>query len=116
MIALYMRLSGADGDLDGEKAESNSISNQRRILRDFVTGDANLACQDVEEFVDDGFSGSNFDRPAVQRMLDLCKSGQVNVVIVKDLSRFAREYIDAGASGWSSKLEAGAKTPRVPAP
>lgn len=96
LIALYMRLSGADGDLDGEKAESNSISNQRKILRGFVVGDANLACQDVEEFVDDGFSGSNFDRPGVQRMLDLCKSGQVNVVIVKDLSRFAREYIDAG--------------------
>ena len=96
MIALYMRLSGADGDLDGEKAESNSITNQRRILRDFVEGDPELSCCGIEEFVDDGFSGSNFDRPKVQRMLDLCKSGKVDVVVVKDLSRFAREYIDAG--------------------
>ena len=96
MIALYMRLSGADGDLDGEKAESNSISNQRKILRDYVKAAPDLACQEIREFVDDGFSGSNFDRPDVQRMLEMCKSDQVDTIVVKDLSRFAREYIDAG--------------------
>ena len=96
MIALYMRLSRADGDLDGEGAVSNSIANQRAMLRSFVEGDPELACQPVEEFVDDGFSGSSFERPEVRRMLGLCKSGVVDCIVVKDLSRFAREYIDAG--------------------
>jgi site-specific DNA recombinase len=96
MLALYMRLSAADGDLDGAKAESNSIVNQRRILHDFVKGAPDLAAQEVEEFIDDGFSGSNFERPEVQRMLEACRSGRVDTVIVKDLSRFAREFIDAG--------------------
>ena len=57
MIALYMRLSRADGDLEGEGAVSNSIANQRAILRSFVERDPGLSCQPVEEFVDDGFSG-----------------------------------------------------------
>ena len=59
MIALYMRLSRADGDLEGEGAVSNSIANQRAILRSFVERDPGLSCQPVEEFVDDGFSGSS---------------------------------------------------------
>ena len=96
MIALYMRLSRADGDLEGEGAVSNSIANQRAMLRSFVERDPGLSCQPVEEFVDDGFSGSSFERPEVQRMLALCKEGRVSCIIVKDLSRFAREYIDAG--------------------
>lgn len=96
MIALYMRLSGADGDLDGDKAESNSISNQRKILRDFVRRDPVLSACEVEEFVDDGFSGSNFDRPDVQRMLEMCREGLIDTIVVKDLSRFAREEIDSG--------------------
>ena len=96
MIALYMRLSRADGDLEGVGAVSNSIANQRAMLRSFVERDPGLSCQPVEEFVDDGFSGSSFDRPEVQRMLALCKEGRVSCIIVKDLSRFAREYIDAG--------------------
>lgn len=64
MIALYMRLSRADGDLEGEGAVSNSIANQRAILRSFVERDPGLSCQPVEEFVDDGFSGSSFMLPA----------------------------------------------------
>ena len=96
MIALYMRLSRADGDLEGEGAVSNSIANQRAMLRAFVESDPELACRPVEEFVDDGFSGSSFERPEVRRMLGLCKAGAVDCVVVKDLSRFAREYIDAG--------------------
>ena len=91
-----MRLSRADGDLEGEGAVSNSIANQRAMLRAFVEGDPELACRPVEEFVDDGFSGSSFERPEVRRMLGLCKAGAVDCVVVKDLSRFAREYIDAG--------------------
>ena len=54
MIALYMRLSRADGDLEGEGAVSNSIANQRAMLRSFVERDPGLSCQPVEEFVDDG--------------------------------------------------------------
>ena len=63
MIALYMRLSAADGDLDGAKAESNSITNQRKILEEFVRKDPVLSAQETMEFVDDGFSGSNLDSP-----------------------------------------------------
>lgn len=96
MIALYMRLSAADGDLDGAKAESNSITNQRKILEEFVRKDPVLSAQETMEFVDDGFSGSNFDRPGVARMLEMCREGLVDTVVVKDLSRFAREEVDSG--------------------
>lgn len=96
MIALYMRLSAADGDLDGTKAESNSIKNQRKILEEFVRKDPVLSAQETMEFVDDGFTGSNFDRPGVKRMLDMCREGLVDTVVVKDLSRFAREEVDSG--------------------
>lgn len=96
MIALYMRLSAADGDLDGRKAESNSITNQRKILEEFVRRDPVLSVRETMEFVDDGFSGSNFDRPGVRKMLDMCKEGVIDTVVVKDLSRFAREEVDSG--------------------
>ena len=96
MIALYMRLSAADGDLDGAKAESNSITNQRKVLEEFVRKDPVLSAREIGEFVDDGFSGSNFDRPGVRKMLEMCKEGLIDTVLVKDLSRFAREEVDSG--------------------
>ena len=95
MIALYMRLSRADGDLEGVGAVSNSIANQRAMLRSFVERDPGLSCQPVEEFVDDGFSGSSFERPEVRRMLALCKEGRVCGAIVKDWGRVGRGYVRA---------------------
>lgn len=87
---LYLRLSREDGD----KEESNSITGQRELLRDFLKAHPELHEYTVR--VDDGFSGSTFDRPAFQAMLEDVKSGKTNCIIVKDLSRFGRNYLDAG--------------------
>ena len=93
--AIYVRLSKEDGDVkDAAKAESNSISNQKNLIKDFLKDKEDIVV--VSERVDDGYSGSNFERPAFQMMLEDIKKGIVDCVIVKDLSRFGREYIDSG--------------------
>ena len=93
--ALYLRLSKDDTDIDGSaKTESNSIGNQRELLRSFVKSQPDIQIFDI--YVDDGYSGSNFDRPEFKRMTSDIEAGKVNCVIVKDLSRFGREYIEAG--------------------
>lgn len=89
-VALYIRLSKEDGD----KAESDSIGNQRKMLTDYLKGKEDLVVYDT--YVDDGFTGTNFRRPAFQRMIADIEAGEVNCVIVKDLSRFGRDYIDTG--------------------
>lgn len=96
MIALYIRLSVADDDLDTEKEESNSIVNQRSLLYDFVKEHPEFSNEEIEEFVDDGYSGMTFERPAFQRMIELVKQRIITVVIVKDFSRFGRDYIEVG--------------------
>lgn len=95
-IAKYLRLSESDGDLgvDG-KDESNSIENQRLLLDSFIEGRDDLDGE-VYEYVDDGFSGTNFDRPSFKRMIEDAKKGKINCIIVKDLSRLGRDYIVAG--------------------
>lgn len=87
---IYLRLSKEDGD----KEESYSISNQRDLAMDFLSRhpEIKLVC----EMVDDGFSGSNFNRPQFQKMIEKISVGDVNCVIVKDLSRFARDYVGSG--------------------
>lgn len=87
---LYLRLSREDGD----KEESNSISGQRDLIRDFMAHHPDLREYAVK--VDDGFSGSSFERPAFKEMMADIKAGKTNCVIVKDLSRFGRNYLDAG--------------------
>ncbi|MCD8076627.1 MAG: recombinase family protein [Lachnospiraceae bacterium] len=89
-VAEYIRLSREDGD----KAESDSIGNQRKLIADFLKGKDEFVIYD--EYVDDGFSGTNFRRPAFTRMMEDIESGKVNCVVVKDLSRFGRDYIDTG--------------------
>ncbi|MCD7956144.1 MAG: recombinase family protein [Lachnospiraceae bacterium] len=96
MIALYIRLSLADEDISSEKEESNSIVNQRELLYDVVKEHPEFVGDEVEEFVDDGYSGMNFDRPAFQKMLMLIRQRTVTVVIVKDFSRFGRDYVEVG--------------------
>lgn len=86
----YFRLSREDGD----KPESDSIVNQRALVKEFLKDHEEI--QIFEEKVDDGFSGVHFERPAFQEMLKDIKAGRVNCVIVKDLSRFGRNYIEAG--------------------
>ena len=93
--AIYVRLSKEDGDVsNAAKAESNSISNQKNLIRDFLKDKEDIEV--VSERVDDGYTGSNFERPAFKLMLEDIKKGIVDCVIVKDLSRFGREYIDSG--------------------
>lgn len=87
---LYLRLSHEDGD----KEESNSIAGQRALIRDYMAVHPELREYAVR--VDDGFSGSTFQRPAFQEMMADIKAGRTNCVIVKDLSRFGRNYLDAG--------------------
>ena len=89
-IALYIRLSVND-----KKVESNSIENQRLLLTKYAE---NMEIQNskVLEFVDNGYSGTNFERPAMQELLELVKSYQINCIIVKDFSRFGRNIIQTG--------------------
>ena len=87
---LYLRLSRDDGD----KEESNSITGQRDLLRDFLSKHPELREYTVR--VDDGWSGSTFERPNFQKMIEDVKAGRTNCIVVKDLSRFGRNYLDAG--------------------
>lgn len=88
-VGLYMRLSK-----DDERAgESLSIENQRIILTKYAQ---ERGWTITDEYIDDGYSGTNFDRPEVQRLLEDAKTGKIDTIIVKDLSRFGRNYIFVG--------------------
>ena len=76
------------------KRESNSISSQRELARSFVREQPDMELFDI--YIDDGCSGANFDRPDFKRMMADIEDGNVNCVVVKDLSRFGRDYIEAG--------------------
>ena len=89
ITALYCRLSQDDG----REGESNSISNQKEILAQFARANG---FHNTMFFVDDGISGTTFDRPDFQRMQRMIENGEIDVVIVKDLSRFGRNYLDVG--------------------
>lgn len=87
---LYIRLSKEDGD----KGESYSVTSQREILNEYIKQHSDIELFDY--YIDDGWSGTNFNRPSFQRMMQDVYDGKVNCVIVKDLSRFGRNYTDAG--------------------
>lgn len=88
--ALYVRLSREDGD----KEESDSVVNQKDLLLQFVSLEPDIRMYDI--YMDDGWSGTNFERPDFIRMMSDMKEKKINCVIVKDLSRFGRNYIDVG--------------------
>lgn len=88
--ALYCRLS----DDDGLSNDSISIENQKKILAKFAEDNG---FTDYQFYVDDGYTGTNFNRPDFKRMLEDVKAGKVSTVITKDLSRFGREYTQTGA-------------------
>ncbi len=90
MIAYYMRLSRADDDQPEQ--ESNSIQNQRGILQDYQAKHPDLAGEYLE-YIDDGYSGSTFKRPGWMRLIEDCKKGRVQTLIVKDASRLGRNYL-----------------------
>ena len=86
----YMRLSREDGD----KEESNSVTGQKDLIRDYLACHPEL--HECAMKVDDGYTGSNFERPAFKEMIADVKAGKINCIVVKDLSRFGREYLDSG--------------------
>lgn len=88
-VGMYMRLSKDDE----RSGESLSIENQRKILTEYITQQGWTL---YDEYVDDGISGTTFDRPGVQRLLDDAKTGRINLILCKDLSRFGRNYIQVG--------------------
>ena len=88
-VGIYCRLSN-DDERDGE---SVSIENQKLLLQRYVR---ERGWNEVDTYVDDGYSGTNFQRPGVQRLIADAKAGRINVILVKDLSRFGRNYIEFG--------------------
>ncbi len=87
---LYLRLSREDGD----KAESDSIANQRELLMDYLSSHPEIRLHEVR--ADDGYSGVNYDRPGFVQMMEAVKAGEINCIIVKDFSRLGRNFIETG--------------------
>lgn len=99
-LAIYLRLSTEDAFRKEEEGsfpdESNSISNQRKLIRDYISRDAELAGYGLTEFCDDGYSGTNMERPGIQKLLKEVRLEKIKCIIVKDMSRFSRDYIETG--------------------
>lgn len=97
VVCIYVRLSVEDADTDEVKTESNSITAQRQLIRDYVKKNQEFTRCKVIERCDDGFTGTRFDtRPAFREMIELVKRGEINCIIVKDFSRFGRNYVELG--------------------
>lgn len=92
-IAKYLRLSNEDGT---GKGESESIGGQRKLIDGYIKKTPAFIAAEVFEFCDDGHTGTNFERPAMQRLLAAARQGEINCIIVKDFSRFGRSYIEVG--------------------
>ncbi|MCI8486912.1 MAG: recombinase family protein [Clostridia bacterium] len=94
--AVYMRLSRDDGD----DKESQSISNQRKSIYEFIERANADANQDnfyiIGDYIDDGYTGSNYNRPDFQRLIEDINKGKINCLVSKDLSRLGRDYIATG--------------------
>lgn len=91
VIALYIRLS-----LEDSKYDSLSIENQKLILNEFALSMPEAANAEIREFIDNGFSGTNFERPSVQELIELVRANKVDCIIVKDFSRFGRNSLEVG--------------------
>lgn len=98
VIGKYIRLSQADQDLmkKENKSESESISHQKALIQNFINDSIELKDSMQYEFFDDGYFGTNFKRPSFEQLLEKIKKGEINCVIVKDFSRFGRDYIELG--------------------
>ncbi len=94
LVVLYIRLSSADGDI-AEKGESNSVANQKLLLHQFLDNHPDLCQNPRFEAVDDGFSGTNANRPMLQKVLTMAEHGDIQAIITKDFSRFFRNYYES---------------------
>lgn len=92
-VAAYIRLSQEDTN-NGEKSESNSITSQKTLLKEYINEHDDLSIYDI--YIDDGYTGTDFNRPGFQRLLEDMRKGNINSVLVKDLSRLGRNYIEVG--------------------
>ncbi len=92
-VAIYIRLSKEDVKENGKEDESESIQNQKILLTKYVNEQGFTL---VDYYIDDGYTGTNFNRPSFQRMLKDIEAGKINMVITKDLSRLSRDYIGTG--------------------
>ena len=88
----YYRLSMEDDSV----GDSNSIINQRKLVRDYISHMPDVEKLPFKEYYDDGYSGSSMERPGIKEVLELAKNNQVQCIVVKDFSRFARNYIEMG--------------------
>ena len=91
VIALYIRLS-----IEDFKYDSMSIENQRLVLNEFAAAMPEALNSEVLEFVDNGYSGTNFERPQVQKLIEMVRENRIDCIIVKDFSRFGRNSIETG--------------------
>jgi len=95
-VAKYLRISDDDEDMGGRKTESDSIGNQRKVLDVYIKNHPELSQYPLREYLDDGFSGVNFHRPGIQGLLKEVRENRIACIVVKDLSRFGRNYIEVG--------------------
>lgn len=110
-IGIYIRLSMADEDTGyGSKAESDSIGNQRMLINRFLDNHPELSHCQRSEFADDGYTGTNFHRPQFTQMMEKVKRGEIDLICVKDFSRFSRDSLkretiwNALFHSWASAL------------
>lgn len=95
VVAMYLRLSREDDDKNG-KEESNSITAQRELVKNHIENIMAGQSYSILEFCDDGYSGVGFERPGFKAMTEAARSGGINVIAVKDFSRFGRDYLEVG--------------------
>ena len=92
LIIGYYRLSMENNS----EGESNSIINQRKLVKDYISNIPELASMPFQEFYDDGYCGSSMERPAIKQVLELARENKVQCIVVKDFLRFVRNYIEMG--------------------
>ena len=97
MPAAYLRTSLEDFNrAHGLADQSQSIGNQRKVILEYVQDNPEFSGVQIREFIDDGLTGTSTDRPQFQSMIEAARRGEVKCIIVKDLSRFGRNYLDVG--------------------
>ena len=98
ITAMYIRLSMEDEDVSlNQKEESNSVSSQRKLLEAFIGNHSELKDTKVQEYCDDGFTGTKFERPGYMKLMEDVRADKISCIVVKDLSRLGRDYIEVGS-------------------
>lgn len=98
ITAMYIRLSMEDEDVSlNRKEESNSVSSQRELLKAYIENHSELKDTKVQEYCDDGFTGTKFERPGYMKLMEDIRAEKISCIVVKDLSRLGRDYIEVGS-------------------